>query len=1056
MIGSSFCRRYMKLLQLALIPFVLGLPTAVHGATVSFSTTPPALGANDRSNLTSAAADTDNVATTTGGGPGGQDDGTYLADDRPVQGQTFTTGNNSAGYRLTAVTLRHVTYGPTFTLIPDLTYTVRIIRPSGTTLTVVASESAFVPASAPGNFPSADGPAGSGNYLTFRFDSPVSLNPNTLYGFDLSGGRTRHYWETDGVRTDPYAGGRAYTTGATGIPGATLTERRGDRVFVVALSIAGFPIVNTPTISPSNAVYAGTPVTLNVSASGPGPLQYQWRVDGANVPGATGTTLMVDTTPLFGDYNYDVVVSNSAGAVTSAPVALTVFGASAPVVVTDTTPSSATRYAGQDVTFGATFDGTRPISYNWQYFGVDIAGETNITLTVTELDTFDAGDYRLRASNSQGESFSTVAQLTVLDAPPPPQPGTFAHAVLTNLPIHYWRFNDPAGTQLIYDSAGSFNANNNNVTLGVPGLRPPEYPGFPSDNTAGSFGGSAAKTEGSLMNGLSRFTVMGWMQPTGPNTAPDTGLFGQNDALEIGYSDGNGITMWVQLNGTFVDTSTGPAGFEVGRWSFIALVADGTNAYVYVNGLERRRLSGGASTGSSGFTFNIGGGPIFYQGDNPFNGLIEDVALLDKALSAQQIEDLYNLAAGAGPPTILVQPRSLSLYQGRTARFMASGIGGARPHTFQWQRRSGGTFINLADGGNISGSRTNSLTISNVASANAGDYRLIISNSVGSLTSSVVTLTVVQPTGTPYESAALGLNPWAYWRLNETEDPSSGTAPAHDYWGGFAGTYGNASQNGFTSIAGPLSSDGFDAFESTNTALQSAGNTDQSWATVPGLGLNSDTVSFTMWVKPSGAQSDFTGLFMTRGGGTTAGIGYGGVYEDVNSPGQLIYTWNNNTTWRFHSGLLIPPDQWSFVAVVIEPANARLYLYYKDPNNSTDLLLSTNNAIPHLSEGWNGPAYVGSDPNSVGRTFNGIVDEVAVFRSALSPEQVRALYNGGTEVRLSIQRSGNMLTLGWSEGTLQETTNPLGTWTAVPGANPPSYITSATGPPRFFRVLVRP
>ena len=51
-----------------------------------------------------------------------------------------------------------------------------------------------------------------------------------------------------------------------------------------------------------------------------------------------------------------------------------------------------------------------------------------------------------------------------------------------------------------------------------------------------------------------------------------------------------------------------------------------------------------------------------------------------------------------------------------------------------------------------------------------GNYRLIISNNAGSVTSSMVALTVVQPI-TAYESAAISLNPLAYWRLNETGDP---------------------------------------------------------------------------------------------------------------------------------------------------------------------------------------------------------------------------------------------------------------------------------------------
>ena len=147
-----------------------------------------------------------------------------------------------------------------------------------------------------------------------------------------------------------------------------------------------------------------------------------------------------------------------------------------------------------------------------------------------------------------------------------------------------------------------------------------------------------------------------------------------------------------------------------------------------------------------------------------------------------------------------------------------------------------------------------------------------------------------------------------------------------------------------------------------------------------------------MWIKPNGPQSDYAGLLMTRSG-THAGIGYGGDFS--NNRGQLIYTWNNDSSWMFPSGLSIPADSWSFVAVVIEPTKATLYLY------NTTAQLSATNAMPHESEAWGGPARIGGDPNNVNRTFNGDVDEVAVFNYALTPAQVLNLYNGSPRLPAS-------------------------------------------------------
>jgi len=204
-----------------------------------------------------------------------------VADDQPVQGQTFTTGTNTSGYKLTAVTLRQVSYD-TFSLVPGINYTIRITRPLSTnSLSIVATETAEVvddytdcstcnfPTIASGN---KSGP-GKGRYITFTLDTPVPLAANTTYGFDVGGGRVRHYWETDGrdstpgggggTPLNPYAGGNSYSSGLfNGVGDTTMTNRAGDRVFVVALVPGNVVIPPRLTRQPQSAVYywRGLPV----------------------------------------------------------------------------------------------------------------------------------------------------------------------------------------------------------------------------------------------------------------------------------------------------------------------------------------------------------------------------------------------------------------------------------------------------------------------------------------------------------------------------------------------------------------------------------------------------------------------------------------------------------------------------------------------------------------------------------------------------------------------------------------------------------------------------
>ena len=51
---------------------------------------------------------------------------------------------------------------------------------------------------------------------------------------------------------------------------------------------------------------------------------------------------------------------------------------------------------------------------------------------------------------------------------------------------------------------------------------------------------------------------------------------------------------------------------------------------------------------------------------------------------------------------------------------------------YQWQYDNGMYLTNLTDGGNVSGSATSTLIVSNVSSVNVGAYSVVVSNGAGS------------------------------------------------------------------------------------------------------------------------------------------------------------------------------------------------------------------------------------------------------------------------------------------------------------------------------------
>jgi hypothetical protein len=90
------------------------------------------------------------------------------------------------------------------------------------------------------------------------------------------------------------------------------------------------------------------------------------------------------------------------------------------------------------------------------------------------------------------------------------------------------------------------------------------------------------------------------------------------------------------------------------------------------------------------------------------------------------------------PPAITVQPTNQAVAGGSSVTLAVTATG-TSPLSYQWQLNQ----TNLVDGGQINGAISNILTISNVQLTNSGGYTVIVTNPVGSVTSSNAVLTVV-------------------------------------------------------------------------------------------------------------------------------------------------------------------------------------------------------------------------------------------------------------------------------------------------------------------------
>ena len=199
-----------------------------------------------------------------------------------------------------------------------------------------------------------------------------------------------------------------------------ITDSRGINVAETPwhFSTARAVIVSQPA---SRAKGVGTQAQFSVAASGwYHPFSYQWLKngttlqDGPGTAGANTSVLTLSSVDLAAAGDYQVVVTNAYGAVTSAVATLTVC---LPPQIT-VPPQSQTNLCGTTATFSVEVTGTLPFSYQWRKDSVNLAGATGATLNLTNLQAASAGAYSVVVTGPGGGfAASQVAVLWVLCRP---------------------------------------------------------------------------------------------------------------------------------------------------------------------------------------------------------------------------------------------------------------------------------------------------------------------------------------------------------------------------------------------------------------------------------------------------------------------------------------------------------------------------------------------------------------------------------------------------------------------------------------------------------------
>jgi hypothetical protein len=447
-------------------------------------------------------------------------------------------------------------------------------------------------------------------------------------------------------------------------------------------------------------------------------------------------------------------------------------GAIAPIV-SAVSPASLTVPKSVTAQFSATVSGSPTPGVYWQFSSVSssgpwvnvsnsgtVSGANSNVLTIANAQPAQAGYYQLVATNAGGTTLSSPA-------------GQLAVAVLPST----WIAN--------FDVDSYYN-------------------GF-----VGTYASTGAIGSGIYWNSVDAGALNG-------------GTFTSASGILDDGTTAAGVTMTVNagqchsqnpVNNTLLDDYAQPVtggsslfsfnNLPNGVYNIVLYAAPGTNEFggtrFNINGISQATVNVGNDT-----NFVVGQNYVLFTGIPATNGTISGTYARTTTWGALNGAQLQYTGTNAAP-TLYNSPANQTTLQTYSASFSV-GVSGY-PLNYQWQSgpATNGPFSDLSNSGNVTGANTSTLSLTNLALSQAGYYRVVVTNSLGSVTSSLAKLTL---------TAATNL-----WTVNydfDSSNPTSVGTYASAGLIGTAGTYWNSvpltnPTNGLTTnltVAVALSDDG--------------------------------------------------------------------------------------------------------------------------------------------------------------------------------------------------------------------------------------------------------
>lgn len=517
-------------------------------------------------------------------------------------------------------------------------------------------------------------------------------------------------------------------------------------------------------------VAVGQTATFSVTATGTGPLSYQWYENGMAISGATSSSY---TTPpaVLGDSGsvFTVTVSNSVGTVTSIGATLTVQLPVAKSLV----PSSATPPYNSSVMLVPTFSGGTAV------IGSMGVGSSDITTSAMSGGSYPtpplttAKTYTLTVTDSKGNVVSTTSLVTptsVTITPISPANQTFAPG------------------QLSFTATASGGVTNNLIWSASTGTFSGNV--WTSPTVAGTYTITATSVDESSVfvtttASISAPVIM--VQPTSQHVCTGAGImlsvsatyaasyqWNRNGtaipgatnstytipAAAAGNAGNYSVTVTNGVGSVISNVATVAVGSTITsnpvsltilptQTALFSVAAQGLSPFTY----QWYQIPAGASAGTAipGATSNTYTTPAV---DASYNGAQYYAAVTDSCAGTPLASSAATLTVTTGnaSPTIIVQPVGESVAPGGTTSFSVVASG-TPTLTYQWYRIPAGQTTGVA----VTGATADTYTVPGTATAVGNDqdaYYVVVSNNYGQAVSQPAPLAVgngilLQITGQP-------------------------------------------------------------------------------------------------------------------------------------------------------------------------------------------------------------------------------------------------------------------------------------------------------------------